>query len=170
MTRPVSRSVLALAVVLTVLAGQFAVHMLQLARKGEHRDFAAVYTAAHVFRSGGEFYDPQLDRETGLNHNAVLIEAAKRLGTLHAHDDFVHIHAFSYPPFTALAFTPFTALSFQIKNRIGATDREVLDLGMTRRLVFRSAKSSTTRRFTSDRHPFSLLKGSTNLFPGKSSN
>ena len=112
MTRPVSRSVLALAVVLTVLAGQFAVHMLQLARKGEHRDFAAVYTAAHVFRSGGEFYDPQLDRETGLNHNAVLIEAAKRLGTLHAHDDFVHIHAFSYPPFTALAFTPFTALSF----------------------------------------------------------
>ena len=113
MTRPVSRSVLALAVVLTVLAGQFAVHMLQLARKGDHRDFAAVYTAAQVFRAGGEFYDPQLDRETGLNHNAVLIETAKRLGTLHAHDHFVHIHAFSYPPFTVLAFAPFTGLSFR---------------------------------------------------------
>ncbi len=113
MSQPVSRGALALVVVLTVLTGQFAVHMLQLARKGEHRDFAAVYTAAHVFRFGGEFYDPQLDRETGLNRNAVLIEAAKRLGTLHAHDDFVHIHAFSYPPFTVLAFSPFTALSFQ---------------------------------------------------------
>ncbi len=113
MSKPVSHCALALVVVLTVLAGQFAVHMLQLARKGEHRDFAAVYTAAYVFRSGGEFYDPQLDRETGLNHNAVLIDAAKRLGTLHAHEDFVHIHAFSYPPFTVLAFIPFTALSFQ---------------------------------------------------------
>ena len=112
MTRPASRSVLAVVVVLTVLAGQFAVHMLQLARKGEHRDFAAVYTAAHVFRSGGGFYDPRM-LETGVNRNEALIEAAKRLGTLHAHDNFVHIHAFSYPPFTVLAFSPFTVLAFQ---------------------------------------------------------
>lgn len=124
MSKLVSHGALALVVVLTILGGQFAVHMLQLARKGEHRDFAAVYTAAHVFRSGGEFYDPRI-HETGVNRNEILIEAAKRLGTLHAHDNFVHIHEFSYPPFTALVFTPFTVLSF----RPAAVLWQVLSLG-----------------------------------------
>jgi hypothetical protein len=43
--RPVPVAILALALVLTALGGRFAVRMVQLARKGDHRDFAAVYTA-----------------------------------------------------------------------------------------------------------------------------
>lgn len=97
------------------LTARFAVHMLQLARKGEHRDFAAVYTAAHVYRSGGDFYDPQSDREWFTStQNPALLEAAARLGTLHTHDDgAIHVHVFSYPPFTVLAFVPFTVLPFR---------------------------------------------------------
>lgn len=113
MIRPTVPAILALALVLTGLLGRFAVHLLQLARKGDHRDFAAVYTAAHVFRAGASFYDPKPDREHfGPNQNPILVEAARRLGTLHAHDALVHIHEFSYPPFTLLAFVPFTALRF----------------------------------------------------------
>jgi alpha-1,2-mannosyltransferase len=105
--------VLALAIVLAVLGGRFAVHMAQLARKGDHRDFAAVYTAAHVWRAGGRFYDTQpLHTGVGANGNPELIAAARRLGTLHAHEGFVHVHVFSYPPFAVLPFLPFTALSF----------------------------------------------------------
>jgi hypothetical protein len=107
--------VLALAIVLAVLCGRFAVHMAQLARKGEHRDFAAVYTAAHVSRAGGQFYDAQpLHAGLGANENPELIAAARRLGTLHAHENFVHVHVFSYPPFAVLPFLPFTALSFPL--------------------------------------------------------
>jgi len=63
-------AVLALVIVLAVLGGRFAVHMVQLARKGEHRDFAAVYTAAHVSRAGGQFYDAQpLHAGLGANEN-----------------------------------------------------------------------------------------------------
>ncbi len=104
---------LALAVVLAVLAGRFAVHMAQLARKGEHRDFAAVYTAAHVSRQGARFYDTApLHSGTGANGNPALLDAARRLGTLHAHEGFEHVHVFSYPPFTVLPFVPLTALPF----------------------------------------------------------
>jgi hypothetical protein len=110
----VPRAALAWSLLLALLAGHFAVHMLQLARKGDHGDFAAMYTAAHVFRSGGDFYDPQPDREHfGPTQNRVLFDTAKRLGTLHAHDELVHVHVFSYPPFTVLPLVPFTVLPFR---------------------------------------------------------
>jgi hypothetical protein len=125
-TRPASLVVLALAVILTALGGRFAVHMLQLARKGEARDFAAVYTSAYVYREGGDFYDAQPDREHfGANENPALIAAAKRLGTLHAHEGFEHVHVFSYPPLTVLPFVPFTMVGF----RAAAVAWQVLSLG-----------------------------------------
>jgi len=111
--QPVPQVVLALALIVACLAGRFGVDMLHLARKGEHRDFAAVYTAANVYRLGSDFYDPQLVREKGINQNQVLIDTAKRLGTLHAHEGFRHIHEFSYPPFTVLLFVPFASLPFR---------------------------------------------------------
>ena len=116
MSRSVSLATVALAIVVAGLGARFGVHLLQLARKGEQRDFAAVYTAAHVYRAGGDFYDPQPRSEHFYStENPALLDAARRLGTLHTHDEegIVHVHAFSYPPFAVLAFVPFTALRFR---------------------------------------------------------
>jgi len=68
---------------------------------------------AHLYRAGASFYDPGMDRVDGVNRNAALVAEARRLGTLHAHDDLAHIHAFSYPPFAVLAFLPFSALEWR---------------------------------------------------------
>ena len=106
-------AVVALALVVAVLGGRFVVRTLQTARLGDVRDLAILYTGAHVYRTGTSFYDPGMDRVEGVNRNAALIEAARRLGTLHAHDDLVHIHAFSYPPFAVLPFLPFSALAWR---------------------------------------------------------
>ena len=126
MTRWRSPAILALALVLTGLGGRFAVHMLQLARKGNHQDFAALYTAAYVYRSGYNFYDPQPNQEHfGSTENPVLRETARRVGTLHIHDGLAHVHVFSYPPFTVLIFVPFTALAF----RPAAVLWQILSLG-----------------------------------------
>lgn len=118
--------VVLLALVLAALGGRFAVHMLQLARQGLHADFATLYTGAHVYREGGRFYDAQPGRDDfGPTENRDVLEAARRLGTLHAHADLVHIHVFSYPPFTVLPFLPFTPLSF----RAAAIVWQALSLG-----------------------------------------
>jgi len=106
-------AVVALALVVAVLGGRFVVRTVQTARLGDVRDFAILYTGAHLYRAGVSFYDPGMDRVEGVNRNVALIEEARRLGTLHAHDGLVHIHAFSYPPFTVLPFVPFTFLAWR---------------------------------------------------------
>jgi hypothetical protein len=106
--------IVVLVLLLAALGGRFSVHMLQLARKGVHADFATLYTGAHVYREGGRFYDSQRGREGfGPTESRVVLEAARRLGTLHAHDDLEHVHVFSYPPFAVLPFVPFTLLPFR---------------------------------------------------------
>ncbi len=126
MTPRLPAALVVLALVLAALGGRFGVHMLQLARKGAHGDFATLYTGAHVYREGGRFYDSQPGREGfGPTENADVLAAARRLGTLHAHDDFEHIHVFSYPPFTVLPFVPFTVLPF----RAAAVLWQALSLG-----------------------------------------
>lgn len=113
MTPRLPAVVIVLALVLAALGGRFGVHMLQFARTGVHADFATLYTGAHVYREGGRFYDSQPGREGfGPTENRDVLEAARRLGTLHRHDDREHVHVFSYPPFTVLPFVPFTALPF----------------------------------------------------------
>src|SRR5258707_10712633 len=104
-------AVVALALVVAGLAGRVAVRTLQTARHGDARDFAILYTGAHLYRAGASFYDPGMDHAKGVNESAALVAEAARLGTLHAHEGFVHIHAFSYPPFALLPFVPFTTLS-----------------------------------------------------------
>jgi Glycosyltransferase family 87 len=111
MTR--SAAVVALALVVAVLGGRFAVRTLQAARHGDARDFAILYTGAHLYRTGTSFYDPGMDRVEGINRNAALVAEARRLGTLHTHEGLEHIHAFSYPPFALLAFLPFSALDWR---------------------------------------------------------
>jgi alpha-1,2-mannosyltransferase len=106
-------AIVALALVVAVLGGRFVVRTLQTARLGDARDFAILYTGAHLFRAGTSFYDPDMDRVEGVNRNAALIAEARRLGTLHAHEGLVHIHAFSYPPFAVLPFVPFSALDWR---------------------------------------------------------
>ena len=106
-------AVVALALVVAGLAGRVAVRTLQTARHGDARDFATLYTGAHLYRAATSFYDPGMDRVGGVNGNAALVAEARRLGTLHAHESLVHIHAFSYPPFAVLPFVPFTALSWR---------------------------------------------------------
>src|SRR5690349_23167801 len=96
-----------------MLGGRFAVRTLQAARHGDARDFAILYTGAHLYRAGASFYEPDMDRTQGVNHNAALVAEARRLGTLHAHDDLVHIHEFSYPPLAVLAFVPFSLLDWR---------------------------------------------------------
>ncbi len=118
--------VVVLALVLAALGGRFGVHMLQLPRKGLHADFATLYTGAQVYREGGRFYDAQPGRDDfGSTENRHVLEAARRLGTLHAHADLVHVHVFSYPPFTVLPFLPFTVLPF----RAAAVVWQALSLG-----------------------------------------
>src|SRR5262249_30735356 len=106
-------AVVALALVAAVLGGRFVVRTVQTARLGDARDFAILYTGAYLYRAGASFYDPGMDRVEGVNRNAALIAEARRLGTLHAHEGLVHIHAFSYPPFAVLPFLPFTALDWR---------------------------------------------------------
>ena len=106
-------AVVALALVVAGLAGRVAVRTLQTARHGDARDFAILYTGAHLYRAGTSFYDPGMDHAKGVNESAALVAEAARLGTLHAHEGFVHIHAFSYPPLAVLPFVPFTALSWR---------------------------------------------------------
>jgi hypothetical protein len=105
--------VVALALVVAAVGGRFAVHTLQAARQGEARDFAILYTAAHLHRQGVSFYEPDMSNREGINRNAALVAEARRLGTLHAHGDLWHIHQFSYPPFAVLPFLPFTVLSWR---------------------------------------------------------
>ena len=106
-------AIVALALVVAGLAGRVAVRTLQTARHGDARDFAILYTSAHLYRAGTSFYDPGMDHVSGVNENPALVTEAARLGTLHAHEGYVHIHAFSYPPFTVLPFVPFTLLSWR---------------------------------------------------------
>jgi alpha-1,2-mannosyltransferase len=106
-------AVVALALVVAVLGGRFVVRTLQTARLGDVRDFAILYTGAHLYRAGTSFYDPEMDHVKGVNRSTALVEEARRLGTLHAHDGLVHIHAFSYPPFAVLPFLPFSALAWR---------------------------------------------------------
>jgi alpha-1,2-mannosyltransferase len=106
-------AVLALVLVVALLGGRFAVRTLQTARHGDARDFAILYTGAHLYRAGTSFYDPGMRREDGVNRNPALLAEARRLGTLHAHDNLVHIHAFSYPPFAVLPFVPFSLLDWR---------------------------------------------------------
>jgi len=106
--------VLALSLVVAALGARFAVHALQLARHGDHRDFAAIYTSAVVWREGGRIYDAQPEREHWAStENPDVLRVARRVGTLHAHGDLVHVHVFSYPPFTIVPFAPFTVVSFK---------------------------------------------------------
>jgi len=113
MTPRVPPLVLALVLVVAVLGARFAVRTVQAARHGDARDFAILYTGAHLYRAGASFYEPDMDRTQGVNHNAALVAEARRLGTLHAHDDLVHIHEFSYPPLAVLAFVPFSLLDWR---------------------------------------------------------
>lgn len=122
----VAPAALIIAILVAGLGARFGVHMLQVARKGEHRDFAAVYTAAFLFRHGEDFYDPQPGREHfGANQNPALVRAARELGTLHRHEEFDHVHVFSYPPLTVLPFVPFTLARF----RPAAVAWQLLSLG-----------------------------------------
>src|SRR5262249_58276896 len=107
----IASAVAALVLVVAVLGGRFVVRTAQTARLGDVRDFAILYTGAHLYRAGASFYDPGMDRVEGVNRNAALIEQARRLGTLHAHDGIGHINAFSYPPFGVLPFVPFPFLT-----------------------------------------------------------
>ena len=113
MSTRVPAVVVALVLVVAVLGGRFVVRTVQTARLGDVRDFAILYTGAHLHRAGASFYDPGMDRVEGVNRNPALVEQARRLGTLHAHDGLVHIHAFSYPPFTVLPFVPFSFLAWR---------------------------------------------------------
>jgi hypothetical protein len=106
-------AVVALALVVAGLGGRFVVRTLQAARHGDARDFATLYTGAHLYRMGTSFYDPDMSFVEGVNRNAALVAEARRLGTLHAHESLVHIHAFSYPPFAVLPFLPFGALAWR---------------------------------------------------------
>ena len=113
MTGRVPVAVVALALVVAGLAGRFAVHTLQAARHGDARDFAILYTGAHLVRQGTSFYEPDMVNSEGVNRNAALVAEARRLGTLHAHESLVHIHQFSYPPFAVLPFVPLSALGWR---------------------------------------------------------
>jgi hypothetical protein len=118
--------IVVLVLVLAALGGRFGVHMLQLGRKGAHADFATLYTGAHMYREGGRFYDSQPAREGfGPTENREVLETARRLGTLHAHDAVEHVHVFSYPPVAVLPFVPFTLLPF----RAAAVLWQALSLG-----------------------------------------
>ena len=118
MTPRVPVAVVALALIVAVLGGRFAIRTLQTARLGDVGDFAILYTGAHLYRQGVGFYEPDMDRVVGVNRNAALVAEARRLGTLHAHESLVHIHAFSYPPFAVLPFVPFTLLAW--RHAVGA--------------------------------------------------
>jgi alpha-1,2-mannosyltransferase len=113
MTPPVPVAVLALLLIVAVLGGRFVVRTLGTARHGDVRDFAILYTGAHLYRQGASFYEPEMDRADGVNRNAALVAEARRLGTLHAHDGLVHIHEFSYPPLAVLPFVPFSLLGWR---------------------------------------------------------
>ena len=103
-----------LVLVIATAAVQFGTEMILLAKKGEMRDFAACYTAAVLARSGVSFYDPQPGRPWfAENENPDLMAAARRLGTLHRHAEFEHVHIFSYPPAMMLLMQPFSLISFQ---------------------------------------------------------
>ena len=52
-------AVVALALVVALLGGRFAVRTLHAMRHGDARDFAILYTAAHLHRAGLPFYDPE---------------------------------------------------------------------------------------------------------------
>jgi hypothetical protein len=113
MTARVPVAVVALVLLVALLGGRFVVRTLQSARHGDARDFAILYTGAHLFRAGVSFYDPGMDFVEGVNRNAALVAEARRLGTLHAHEAFVHIHAFSYPPFAVVPFVPLSMLGWR---------------------------------------------------------
>jgi hypothetical protein len=104
-----------LLLMIAMVAVHFGMGVILLAKKGEMRDFAACYTAAVLARSGVSFYDPQPERPWFAdNQNAYLVAAAKRLGTLHRHDEFEHVHIFSYPPAMMLFMLPFSFPPFHV--------------------------------------------------------
>lgn len=109
----------AVSVVLWLLVASVAVRFgmdaILLASKGEMRDFAACYTAAVLAKAGVVFYDPQPERPWfSTNENPDLIAAAKKLETLHRHDEFEHVHIFSYPPAMMFFIVPFSLVPFQV--------------------------------------------------------
>src|SRR2546426_7490681 len=108
-----------LVLIVATFAVRFGMDMILLASKGEMRDFAACYTAAVVARAGGSFYDPQPGRPWfAENENPDLIAAARRLGTLHRHEEFEHVHIFSYPPALMFFMLPFAFVSFHVAKLI----------------------------------------------------
>jgi hypothetical protein len=135
----------AVSVVLWLLVASVAVRFgmdaILLASKGEMRDFAACYTAAVLAKAGVVFYDPQPERPWfSTNENPDLIAAAKKLGTLHRHEEFEHVHIFSYPPAMMFFIAPFSLVPFQVA-KLGWLALSLFAIGWGLRLVGRAIHS-----------------------------
>lgn len=105
--------------ILAAVFVQFSLHLVLVAGKGDMRDFASIYTAAVVARTGASFYDPQPGKPWfDANVNKSLISAAREAGTLHQHPGFEHVHIFSYPPAMLFVSYPFAAMPFQAARLI----------------------------------------------------
>ena len=136
-----------LVLIVATFAVRFGMDMILLASKGEMRDFAACYTAAVVARAGGAFYDPQPGRPWfAENENRDLIAAARRLGTLHRHEEFEHVHIFSYPPAMMFFMLPFSFISFHVAKLIWLA-LSLFAMGWGMWLVGRTIHSHTLSSF-----------------------
>ncbi len=130
-----------LSLMVAAITVRFGMEVLLLARKSEMRDFAAYYTAAVVAKSGASFYDPQPKRAWFLdNENPDLIVAAKRLGTLHRHDSFEHVHIFSYPPAMMFLMLPIASLPLHMA-RVGWLVMSLLAIGCGMWLLAKTLRS-----------------------------
>jgi hypothetical protein len=128
-------------IVVASAAVRFGMDMLLLAAKGEMRDFAACYTAAVLARDGLSFYDPQPDRPWfSDNQNPNLVAAARKLGTFHSHEEFEHVHIFSYPPAMMFVMLPFATVPFSIA-KVGWLAFSLFAIGWGMWLVRRTIRS-----------------------------
>jgi len=129
-------------IVVASAAVRFGMDVVLLAKKSELRDFAACYTAAVLAKDGRSFYDPQPDREWfGDNQNPNLVAAARTLGTLHSHEEFEHVHIFSYPPAMMFVMLPFSLLPFAVAKLIWLAC-SICAIGLGMWLVGRAIQSS----------------------------
>lgn len=134
-------------VVVASAAVRFGMDVVLLAKKSELRDFAACYTAAVLAKDGLSFYDPQLDRQWfGDNQNPNLVAAARKLGTLHSHEEFEHVHIFSYPPAMMFVMLPFSLLPFSVAKLIWLAF-SIIAIGVGMWLVGRAIQSSPLTAF-----------------------
>lgn len=94
-------------VVTAVVVAQFVLANVEHLFINAFVDFDAYYTAAVVLREGKNPYDPAplFSRD---NTNRDFVDAAKRVGTLHSHGSYEHVHPYIYPPLLGVLLVPLT--------------------------------------------------------------